>query len=346
MTLTEFNNNAMVKEDNPVPIKIMDYDTGLPVDSDNPLPTTSQLKIENVINDTAYDINAAPYSEVVTPSYDYILDNVGLEFSSAESRTITISSDNGTKIYESVGNTSLSVAVSSINFGQTNGQSFTIIITQTSGACTVDVSANIKNSPVALTADPVIASGTNTIGNVGLVANDLDVGVDASTNVLMNIDYSHHEVHSGSSFAIHVADANLAKDGEINIAFTTPAGDKWFHCEAMVGATNAGLFSIEEVAVTSGGTAYVPHNRNRNSVKVSTATTPVVNATYTSSTTQLHIEAVGAGKGGTAGGSRGTDEYILLAGTRYCFRYVGADTATSNGPASIEVTWYEHTDKN
>ena len=43
---------------------------------------------------------------------------------------------------------------------------------------------------------------------------------------------------------------------------------------------------------------------------------------------------------------RGVDEYILKANTRYCFRYVGAGTATAAGPASIEITWYEHTDKN
>jgi len=169
--------------------------------------------------------------------------------------------------------------------------------------------------------------------------------VDTSTHATTVIAYAHHEVHSGSSFAMHVANANLAKDGEINIVFTTPAGAKWFHCEAMVGAANAGLFSIEQAAVTSGGTAHVPRNRNQNSIKASTAITPVINATYTSSTLQLHVEAVGAGKGGTSGGSRGADEYILLANTKYCFRYVGANTATASGPVSIEVTWYEHTDK-
>jgi hypothetical protein len=174
-----------------------------------------------------------------------------------------------------------------------------------------------------------------------------NAGWDSSTHVQMNIDYSHHEVHSGSAFAMHVADANLAKDGEINIVFTTPAGAKWFHCEALIGAANAGLFSIEEVAVTTAGTAYVPRNRNRNyaATKASTAITPLVNATYASSTLQLHVEAVGAGRGGQSGGSRGTEEYVLLANTKYCFRYVGANTAVSSGPASIEVTWYEHQDK-
>lgn len=130
--------------------------------SDNPLPTTQQLKLDTVIEDTAYDLNAAAYSSVSTPTYDYIIDNVQFDFSTAESRDITITSNNGTKIYESLANTNLSVAVASINFGQSAGDSFTVAITQTSGACSVDVTAVIKNSPVALTADPVTAPGSKT----------------------------------------------------------------------------------------------------------------------------------------------------------------------------------------
>ena len=149
------------------------YVFGTAVDSDNPLPTTQQLKIDTVIEDVAFDLNAAAYSEVATPTYDYIIDNVTFDFTTTESRTITITSDNGTKLYEAT-NTNLNVAVTNINFGQETGQTFTVAITQTTGACSVDVTADIKNSPVALTADPVIAPGTSTIGNVGLVDEDGD----------------------------------------------------------------------------------------------------------------------------------------------------------------------------
>ena len=139
--------------------------TGTLIDDSNPLPTTQQLKIDTVIEDTAFDLNASVYDESDTPTYDYIIDNVTFDFTTAESRTITITSDNGTEIYKAT-NTNLSVAIGSINFGQASGQSFRIQITQTAGACSVDVTAQIKNSPVALTADPVIAAGTNVIGRV------------------------------------------------------------------------------------------------------------------------------------------------------------------------------------
>ena len=149
----------------------------------NPLPTTQQLKVETVIDDENYDLAAASYSVDASSSYDYIIDNVSFDFSSTESRTITITSDNGSEIYKSTNNTSLSVVVSNINFGQSAEQTFNVSITQTSGACTVDVTANIRNNPVALTADPVIAAGQNFIGYVG---NEGHICEDNSTDVALS----------------------------------------------------------------------------------------------------------------------------------------------------------------
>jgi len=140
-------------------------DVGNPIDDTNPLPTTQQLEVETVIEDTAYDLNAAAYSESATSTYDYIIDSVTFEFSTTQSRTISITSDNGTLLYQGT-NTNKSVAVGSINFSQETGQTFYVAITQTVGACTVDVTAQIKNSPVAMTGDPTLAPSDNVIGKV------------------------------------------------------------------------------------------------------------------------------------------------------------------------------------
>jgi len=136
-------------------------------DSDGNVKVSQQLGITTLIDDTAFDLNAAVYDETVNNAGngDYIIDSLTLDFTTAESRTITLTSDNGTKIYSAT-NTNLSVAVGSINFGQEDTQNVRVQITQTAGACSVDVMLNIKNSAVALTADPVIAAGTNVIGRV------------------------------------------------------------------------------------------------------------------------------------------------------------------------------------
>lgn len=212
-------------------------DTLIPPSTANPLPTTSQLTVVQSIDVTAYDLAAAPYSQVVTPvTGDYIIDNFQLEFSTTESRTITLTSDNGTKIYEAT-NTSASVAVGSINFGQESGDSFTLAITQTSGACTVDVALYIKNSPVALTADPVIAPGTNIIGTVRSIPMEISKGNLAD----------HSTVHKFGT----APDFDTG-DGTVSIWDAADDGVAWQQMKATYSTTA----DIDRVSSTSGSDTF------------------------------------------------------------------------------------------
>ena len=189
--------------------------------------------------------------------------------------------------------------------------------------------------------------------------------IDNSTNAVNTIDYAHHEVHAGSTFCIHLADNAVGKATEMGCLFTTPAGAKWFHCVYSVSMGAKAVFDILEaptVDVTPDLTNfYTPRNRNRNSDKVSTASsvrvTPVANqatlildgdATPISADgTVLHTEVIGgAKKGKTASdGHTHEDEYILKADTTYYFRVKGDDTGDNNLQMSMEVIWYEHTNK-
>ncbi len=183
------------------------------VDADGNLNTTQQLSITQSIDETAYDLAASAYSQVITPDFDYIIDNFQLDFSTTESRTITLTSDNGTKIYEAT-NTNSSVAIGSINFGQESGDSFTLAITQTSGACTVDIALYIKNSPVALTADPVLAAGENIIGMTRdfylEVARGNVTGYSTVSKFGQNddLDASYQDVWDGGGTYTYPADGN------------------------------------------------------------------------------------------------------------------------------------------
>ena len=178
---------------------------------------------------------------------------------------------------------------------------------------------------------------------------------DGSSSAITGIDYAHHEIHSGSAFAVHVFDADFDGAEIISVSFKTPNTTKWSHCMALVGSSTASTFEIGEGSTVTAGTgsAYTIINRDRNSTKASgavdTASTPVVNkatlnGTITNMGTVIHGEGLGGGKNQSGGGGvRDADEYILLANTVYSFRLTNG--ATANGVASMEITWYEHTNR-
>ena len=191
-------------------------------------------------------------------------------------------------------------------------------------------------------------------------------GIDSSTNALEIIDYAHHEVHSGSTFCVHLADNMVGKNTEMGCIFKTPAGTKWLHCVYSVDMGAKTIFDILEaptIDVTPDLTNfYEPRNRNRNSIKESTIlsvrATPVANqatlildgddSPISADGTVLHTEVIGgAKKGKTASdGHTHDDEYILKADTVYYFRVKGDGSGDDNLQFSMEIIWYEHTDNN
>ncbi len=209
----------------------------------------------------------------------------------------------------------------------------------------------------------------NIVGRWGSGAGEFDdVRIDASTNSLQIVDYAHHEIHSGSTFCVHLADTAVGKSTEMGCLFKTPASTKWFHLVYSVDMGAKATFDILEgptIDVDPDLTNfYTPRNRNRNlaATKVSTAlsirATPVANqvtlildgdaSPISADGSVLHTEVIGgAKKGKTASdGHTHDDEYILLADTVYYFRITGDGTGDDNLQMSMELIWYEHTDAN
>ena len=194
-------------------------------------------------------------------------------------------------------------------------------------------------------------------------AGGLPAEIDNSTHSIQIVDYAHHEIHSGSTFCVHLKDLTFSKNGEMGVLFKTPAGAKWFHLVYQVDVACKSSFDILEGPTVDTGnyptTFYAP--RNRNSLNVSTAisvravpaanqvglildgnTTPIA-----ADGTVLHTEVLGGKKGKSASeGHSHDDEYILKADTVYYFRIKGDNTGEDNLQLSIELIWYEHTDKN
>jgi len=192
------------------------------------------------------------------------------------------------------------------------------------------------------------------------------VRIDASTHSIQVIDYAHHEIHSGSTFCVHLADNAVSKATEMGCLFTTPSGAKWFHCVYSVDMGSKATFDILEAPTIDVDpdltNFYIPRNRNRNSDKISTAlsvrATPAANqvtlildgdaSPISADGTVLHTEIIGgAKKGKTASdGHTHADEYILKADTTYYFRVKGDGSGDDNLQMSMELIWYEHTPKN
>ncbi|MCP3924920.1 MAG: hypothetical protein GY714_20265 [Desulfobacterales bacterium] len=188
--------------------------------------------------------------------------------------------------------------------------------------------------------------------------------IDASTNSLQTVDYAHHEIHGGSTFCVHLVDLTFAKNGEMGVLFTTPDTTKYLHLVYQIDVADKSTFDILEAPTIDVAnyptTFYEPRNRNRNSdnesIVSSVRGTPAVNEVslvldgdttpVSGDGTVLHTEILGGKKGKTASdGHAHTDEYILKANTTYYFRVVGDNTGSGNLQFSMELIWYEHTDK-
>ena len=167
---------------------------------------------------------------------------------------------------------------------------------------------------------------------------------DTMTHATTTIDYSHHEVHSGSSY-FNWVNGTLANGNTAGIAITTPNTTKWLHLLYEVVSTAAGTFSITEGLTSyTGGTTITSHNFNRN---VADASGAVVKKGLTGSDpivptggTMIFTEQLGGGK--IASTRANGQEIILKENTIYLFQITNGVNANI---VSILLDWYEHTNK-
>lgn len=131
------------------------------------ITTTESLKLTviNSIEQIAYDLNDAAFSETTSIENDYILDSIEFNFSTEEVKTITVLSSDGTILWggdvdQSSLNDGYNTTAKHLNlcFGQgfNGGENITITITQTSGACSADVILKTKQGAAGLTGNPIL----------------------------------------------------------------------------------------------------------------------------------------------------------------------------------------------
>ena len=171
-------------------------------------------------------------------------------------------------------------------------------------------------------------------------------GVDASTETLQQISYEHHEIHSGSSFV--GIDLRNVSTTTFKWQVTTPNSLKYAHMIFDIDCTGEMTVLITEGSDKTDGTALVELNRNR--VGTPTAATVILTHTPTGGATDGTVVLMNHRSGATgvasktiaAGGARGGNEFVLKPNTKY----VISVTTYADVWVSLNLNWYEHTDKN
>ena len=120
--------------------------------------TVSQLvmAINNALDFTAFDLNAAAFSETTSITNDYILDNIEINFSTTAIRDITVTSADGTILLQDKDNIDKNITWKKINTGFSANENITIDITQTSAACSVDVILRVQSGTNTLLGNPAV----------------------------------------------------------------------------------------------------------------------------------------------------------------------------------------------
>lgn len=141
------------------------------VSEDTPLPTGPLLTlggtlVKNVVDTSSYNLQTAPYIISTNINTDYILDNVELKFSTAEVKTITITSDSSAILWGGTLNSSPSNAgydtkgkhfQLSFNQAFNANENININVTQTTNACLLDCTVRIKTGVDSLMGNPSAA---------------------------------------------------------------------------------------------------------------------------------------------------------------------------------------------
>lgn len=168
--------------------------------------------------------------------------------------------------------------------------------------------------------------------------------IDQITGALFVTEGLHREVHEGRAFhAFFKTPDNtpIADNAAINIKITVPLG-KEFHLvwESAVGGEHER--EVLEDPLTTGGTAFTPHNMRRGSGNVSTAivlTGVTVNAAGTLLDNQMVPGGTTGLRSGGIGQMRAGAEWILQGGKGYVLRATNRSGGTAQ--ASISAVWYE-----
>ena len=168
--------------------------------------------------------------------------------------------------------------------------------------------------------------------------NFVIAGADAP---LITVDVNHQRNHDGRGFFVYKINPEtnpLVAGQSIDIVVAFPNGTVP-HVTSNAMCLGYSEFYLYENVVASGGTAFIPINRNRTSLNASTGAV-IINPTITTLGTVLDAQIIPANAGKKAsGGSADTLEFVLKPLTNYLFRLNNANGF--DHAAYMQLEWYE-----
>jgi hypothetical protein len=173
--------------------------------------------------------------------------------------------------------------------------------------------------------------------------NDGTFAIAGADAPMIVVDVNHQRNHDGRAYyAYKIAPdtAKLAPDASIDIVLASPSGVYPHVTVDGMCAGDAELYMYEGTS-TTGGTSFIPINRNRNyAVSNPSEVAMVVNPTVVSLGTELDAQIIPGGSGKKAGGgSSSTLEYVLKPLTNYLFRLTNINGTSHT--ACLTLEWYE-----
>ena len=186
------------------------------------------------------------------------------------------------------------------------------------------------------------------VGKIGdKVGEFAHIKIDDSTYAITTISYEHHEVHAGSYFEASDTTANIGDEttpaDAIQLTFLTPA-TKEIHMVIHAKCTAAAVYTFTEAYTGAGtnGDSVTAYNRNRilHDHKPSGMVIEKQADAVVTGGTVLESYTITDGKF-DGGETRASQEWILKKSTAYAV----AVYLAAAGVASIQLSWYEHTNK-
>ncbi len=280
------------------------------------------MSVTNAIDETAHDLNAAAFNETTSIANDYELDNVEFNFTTSESKTITITSADGTLILNEPDNTDTSfIWQPSSELGFNGGENLTVEVTQFSSAGTMDCILKVKSGTNTLLGDPTVKVKDN---------SGTDLKLDSLVESVPTTSTFHHLGHEGMVFIYsnkHSVAAGANLDELIKIP-GSPAGRE-VHLRFNYIATDVpgDLCLYKNTIVSADGNQEVVHSNNDVNVKTS-GVTIFEGPTITDIGTLWPCGLLAGAKNSAGSVDQLVPEYVLKAGTNYLLRYTNNSNST------------------
>ena len=297
--------------------------------------TVSQLvmAITNAIDQTAFDLNAAAFSETTNIANDYEFDSVELNFSTAEAKTITVTSSDGTILWGGdVDQTAANRGYLTTNKhfylgfnhrGFDGGDNITVTVTQFGSPGVMDCILRTKSGTNSLLGNP----------DVRVVDSSGNVYEDAIPSKCMpTIEIDHYFTHAGATFSCTDEATAPALDVVYYLIRTNGFPVHLIHYNFVSTQANALIELFETPTTTDDGAEMTVNNKNRTSSNTST-TQVFLNPTVSPGGDGYELEhdmITGGKHTGGASFDEGGYEWVLAPNTDHLLKYTNRANQNDN----------------